>query len=206
MARNTSKHRVTALLAAAAIAVALLALGCSSSGTGAPTASSTLAATAPPPTPTVTFPVAPADHDAPVWDFVRQWQGANISPILRPTVLPPGLETVTIGQLPNKIDPYLLSVEYSGPSKRLRILAGGVNAGPGDYQQTAIVRGHDAVLALAFATNPDTTISVWWAEPGAWVPDARAPAYDHITYEVLAHGLTQQELLQVAESLTPLAP
>ncbi len=201
MEQGTGTCRSIVMLAASAVAAACLTLGCSSSRTNAPTASATLVAAIPPPTPSVVFPVAPASHDEPVWDFVRQWQGANISPILRPAVLPPGLDTLTIGQVPAKVDPYFLFVTYAGPGKQLSIEAGGINPDYGDSQQMVTVRGHDAALAIS-------SDGVWvsWTEPGIWVPDDRSPAYDHIKYGVFARGLTQQELLQVAESMTPLGP
>lgn len=151
------------------------------------------------------FPVALAYEDQSVWDFVRRWQGANISPILHPTSLPPGFDTVTIDQSPNKRDRHLLSVEYSGPGKTLRVLAGGINPpppGPGGHEEKITVRGHDAVMVVNPETNPGGGIWVWWTEPATWVVQDGGPTIDHILYDLSATGFAQEELLRVAGSLT----
>lgn len=155
------------------------------------------------------FPVAPAGQDSPVWAFVRRWQGAYISPILHPIALPLGFDTATIYQVTNKRDPYFLSVKYAGPGKTLVIEAGGINPpppGPGGSQQTATVRGHSAQIEVIPGAAPDSGIWLWWTEPGAWVAQDGSPPADHILYALYAQGLTQQEVLQVAASLTPVRP
>jgi hypothetical protein len=146
------------------------------------------------------FPEAPANQDSPVWEFVREWQGANISPILRPTYLPPGFDVVTIDQLPNKLDVNLLTVTYSGAGKTLSIEAGGLNPPPpdaGGYQEQVLVRNHDAV----FEVDGRGGMLLWWGEPGL-----RAGPTSNPIYLVSATGLTKQDILRVAESLIAVEP
>ena len=86
--------------------------------------------------PTTSFPIVRANDDTSLWDFLYQWQGDHVAPILRPAYLPDGLEPVTVGQLPNKLDRDLLFVAYSGPAKQVRIMAGGLNPGRGTRSET----------------------------------------------------------------------
>jgi hypothetical protein len=147
----------------------------------------------------VVFPTAPASADGPVWDFVRQWQGADISPILRPTYVPAGIDMVTIGQPVTKQDPGLLSVEYTGPGKSYTILAGLLNpSSEGTPPTQAMVRGNPATL-----TTDNGTIAVWWSEPNEKVIESGVASSGGL-YEVVARGVTREDVLRVADSLAPL--
>jgi hypothetical protein len=153
--------------------------------------------------------VARAYHDQPVWDFVRQWQGADISPILRPAFLPSGFDTVTVPGLASRSDPYHLSVEYTGPGKMLHIEAGGINpseAYQDGSQHPATVRGHAAVLEVNRGGDPRNGVALWWTEPGKWTSDVGPTVYDHVDYALIVVGLTQEEVLEAAESLAPVGP
>lgn len=175
--------------------------------TRTPEASS--AATVAPTATAVVFPTAPAARDGPVWDFVRAWQGAYISPILRPAYLPPGFDTVSVLQSQTKSDPHVLAVEYAGPNETLRIEAGGINPseayqdGP---QHPVTVRGHDAVLEVNRDGDPRDGVVVWWTEPGTWTPGGGTAPEDHIEYALLVKGLTEEQVLQVADALVAVGP
>ena len=111
---------------------------------------------------------------------------------------------MTIYQSPTKQDIDLLAVQYFGPGKTLRVAAGGLNPGPGDEQRDVIVRGQHAALATTRvdgSSGSESWLSVWWREPGL-----RAGPGSNPIYEVSASGLTEDELLRVAESLMPIAP
>ena len=102
-------------------------------------------------------------------------------------------------------DPAFLAVKYSGAGKSLMILAGGVNppyAIDAAHEQEATVRGHS--VAIVESDTDPTNLSLYWTEPGVWLsPGPCGAAQDHIRYEVGSHGLTPEELLQVANSLRP---
>ena len=190
---------------ALACVTTVLVIACSgaSKNTPAPTVAPDVQAT---PSPRPQFPTAPATEDTPIWDFVRNLQGAYISPILHPTFLPPGLITVGIGQSPEKWDPHLMAVEYLGPGKRLVVGAGGFNPPPpgaGGYDKQVTVRGHEA--SLVFTPEPDPASGVWlhWTEPGTFDGGGGAKIVDFIrVYAVFGRGVTTEEVLQVVDSLT----
>ena len=191
------------LLAAALLAVlTLTAAACASHTTKTGTPSPAFGGGIPTPT-SVVFPTAAASADQPIWDFVRHWQGADVSPILRPSFLPPGLDSVTIGQPPTKHDTSLLDVEYTGGGKRLAILAGALNPSSEGTPPTQVtVRGVPATLATGTNVDGGSYISLWWHEPGEQIIQNGQPLA-HLLYEVYAEGLTPQDVLDVAASLTP---
>lgn len=191
------------LLAASAVVAAAGALACGGSkqqpvvkrpATYVPVATAT----------PIEFPVASAGNDDPVWDFVRSWQGAYFSPLLRPGFLPTGFDTVTTGNSVRP-DPYTLFVVYSGPGASLKIEAGGLNASEAYQDGTQVpvtVRGHDAALEVNRGGDPRDGLVVWWREPGSWTSDVGQPPYNYVDYALVAVGLTKDQALQVANALT----
>jgi len=157
-------------------------------------------------------PIKPVAEDGAIWDLVLAATSGNISPILRPTAIPDGLETVTIGD--PKGDPHLFVVEYAGPGKRLRIGAGAFNPpppGPRGHQEAVKLRGlqcipekgEECVLQVNDDANPKERVWLWWNEPGRSVLDGGGPPLNSVFYLVVAEGLDPQEVMTVAESLQP---
>ena len=158
--------------------------------------------------PTMVTPSS-STQDQAVWDRVVGLTADNISPILRPTTLPAGLDTVTLREPPNKLDPHLFVVEYSGPEKLLLVGAGAFNPpppGPGGYQRVVTVRGQQGIIQVNDAANPKERVWLWWNEPGSWVVQAGGRAIDSVFYLVVAEGLDLEEVIAVATSLQPLSP
>ncbi len=157
----------------------------------------------------IVFPSAAAGQDEAVWDFVRSWQGANFVPLLRPTFVPAGFDTVTIDEPREKQDPHVLSVVYAGPGKELHISAGGINpseAYQDGSQRDATVRGQPAIVEVNNGGDARNGVVVWWREPGSWAPGAGQTPSLYVDYAVLATGLTEEEVLQVADSMEAMAP
>jgi hypothetical protein len=204
-----STGKLVGVMAAVVVVAGIGAFGCSPGGsdhaaTSAPAVTAAASATLTVARGTATavvFPMAPASQDAGVWDFVESWQGDNVSPILRPTYIPPGIAAVTIGQSPNKQDVGLLSVEYSGSGTSFTVLAGALNPSSEGTPPTQVtVRGNPATLATDEAGA--STAAVWWEEPGEKIIES-GQAVAHPLYEVFARGLSADEALRIANSLTP---
>jgi len=177
----------------------------------APLSTETAGATVPPtPEPS---PIKPVAADGEIWDLVVAATSGYISPILRPTALPNGLETVTTDD--PKGDPHLFVVEYAGPGKRLLIGAGMFNPpppGPGGHGEAVKLRGLECIpgvkgkecyLQVNDDANPRERVWLWWNEPGRFVAEDPVSSQDSVFYLVSAAGLAPQDVMTVAESLRP---
>ncbi|HET7037733.1 MAG TPA: zf-HC2 domain-containing protein [Thermomicrobiaceae bacterium] len=149
---------------------------------------------APSPTPA---PLAQADA---VWTAVARGVGDTINPVLRPSFVPAGLQTLQAEALA----PGTFNVVYSGPGTYLRIGVAGWNpplCGDGCSQSQISVRGQPATLQVNDASAyPANYVWLWWSEPGSWtMPGLNQP--QGIDYLISAQGLTPAEVQQVAASL-----
>jgi hypothetical protein len=161
-------------------------------------------------------PVRPVGEDEEIWDLVVAGTSGYISPILRPTALPEGLETVTIDDLRGDA-PSGFVVEYGGTGKRLNIGVGMFNPpppGPGGHQEAVKLRGlecnpeekgKECILEVNDDANPKERVWLWWNEPGRYVVEGGGAPLDTVFYLVSAEGLDPQEVMTVAESLQPTA-
>jgi len=208
---------MSARLAGLGLLLTVLALAAACSGEvapAAPTSSLTPSTSGTPVTPTPEpSPIKPVAEDAEIWHLVVAATSGYISPILRPTALPEGLESVTIGE-PNA-DAHLFVVEYAGPGKRLRIGAGMFNPPPPDpgghgeavklrgLECIPEVKGKECILQVNDDANPKERVWLWWDEPGRFVAEGGGRPLDSVFYLVTAEGLDPQEVMTVAESLRP---
>jgi len=200
------------------LTLVVLAAGCG--GDGTTTGLAPTPTTSPSPAPTHTldattptpFPIKPASEDDVIWELVATLTAGNILPILRPTALPEGLETVTIVEAYATAHGFM--VEYSGPGKRLRIGVAMFNPplpGRRGHGEAVKLRGQDCisekgkecVLQVNDDANPRELVWLWWFEHGRWVPEPGRAPLDSVFYMVTAEGLDPQEVLALAEALQP---
>jgi len=85
----------------------------------------------------------------------------------------------------------------------LSIQAGGINPSSGEpgHQRPVKVRGQDGVLASDPSGTPLGTVWVWWEEPGRWTPTEGAMPVGHVRYALWGKGISEDELLTIADSL-----
>ncbi len=171
--------------------------------------------------------VRSANQDSDVWDRVVELTSANVSPILRPTYLPDGIDTVTL--LAPAGPNYIFRVEYTGSGLRLVVEASQYNLSPprtSDHQELVRLRdvpcntGEKPWGCFWQTSDPASpTAQMWlaWSEPGIWqmadqplrqltpgeptrvVP---GPTQDYVQYLLSAEGLRREEVSAVAEGLT----
>ncbi len=162
------------------------------------------------PTPGATTPPDPAlvplsQADA-IWSQVVQTINGGIDPILKPTQLPEGVDSVRIVRA-YAVDsgdhvPAVFDVQYSGPGARLDIVVGLMSpslCGSGCTQRQVTVRGQQATEQVNDAVQGH--ISLWWREPGTWNEASSQPPV--IQYWVFAQGLSADQVEQVVGSLEP---
>ncbi|HSP56579.1 MAG TPA: hypothetical protein VLS25_13440 [Dehalococcoidia bacterium] len=184
-------------------------------GGASPTGSDTTGPTgtsAPSQTP-VTRPVG---EDAAIWADVLRATAGNVSPVLRPTALPQGLDTVWLDVLDAPSDAHSFVVGYSGRGKLLHVGVGLFNpppAGPGGSQalvqmrglQCAWEKGKECVLQVGDSANRKSGVSLWWSEPGTWIAEPGGTPQDSLFYLIWSEGISEQEVMDFAESLRPAA-
>jgi hypothetical protein len=172
------------------LAVAVFAVVLEDGGDGG--ASPTPTRRAGPPDATI-VPRSSVTDDKAVWEFVKEWAQGNVSPILRPSKPPVGVDTVApmIYSIPGKEDHNIIGVVYAGQGKRLTIQAangqtamGVPGATPGVIQYQISIRGQTVFVHIrpdniATATEP---AGVWlmWIEGAMWGvdrPEPKKPQY-----------------------------
>ena len=152
----------------------------------------------------VAIPEEPLARAGRIWAQVRDGTMQTLTPILKPTSLPPGFETVQLlsagrGQF---------AVEYRGPGRFLQVEAGGYDLpehdppyfGADDVLQRVTVRGQPGALHINRAAGA-TQVSLLWAEPAQWLQWGSRPR-DRVAYQITAEGLSPEEVLRAAEALT----
>lgn len=219
----TSSLMALSLFVALAVASACGGDGAAPAPTGPGTATATSEATAsstatstPAPLPAgnpigtpTPLPIAVAD-DA-VWREVAAMTAGHLAPLLRPRTLPAGLETVESsywfrGKPP---DHSAFSVDYRGPERRLRLMAGMLNPPPPSrtgHQERVLLRGREATLTINDDTDPSRAAWVSWEEPGLWKPDGEPSGAAWVRYEVAVEGISPRDLLAFVEALQPWLP
>jgi hypothetical protein len=171
---------------------------------------------------------APSEDE--VWAEVVSRTALNISPILRPTYLPAGLDTVSLLS-PSEAGSFF-RVEYFGRDKTLRVEVNKYNLplpATAAHQDSVSIRdlacdsgGKGTSCFLQFEDPAEPSKRMWlaWSEPGRWqlpsqpqkpaqntpMPDLPGLTQDHVEYLLSAVGLTEQELLAVAEGLRLATP
>ncbi len=153
-----------------------------------------------PATPAATPSAVPLSQADGVWNSVLQRVGTTIDPILKPGQLPDGIETIVAT---NEV-PGAFEVEYDGPQKQLRIGVFSYNpslCGDGCTQSQITVRGQQATLQVNDAHAGHITL--WWDEPGSWVMPNHPQG---VAYMISSDGLTEDEVLNVAQSLAVASP
>ena len=175
------------------------------SATGGPTGTSGPSQTA------VTRPVG---DDAEIWAEVLRATAGNVSPVLRPAVLSQGLDTVWLDVLDAPSDAHSFVVGYSGRGKLLHIGVGLFNpppVGPGGSQKPVQMRGlpctsekgKQCVLQVGDSANRKSGVSLWWNEPGTWIAEPGGAAQDSLFYLTWSEGISEQEVIDFAESMRP---
>lgn len=158
---------------------------------------------------TTTPEPVPLGQENAIWDQVTSVLGNSINPILNPTSVTDGFDTVRLvsimpagpghgGGTPS------FDVQYTGSNKRLDIVVGEENpslCGSGCTQSAITVRGQQATLQVNDAGSGH--ISLWWREPGIWKGSVGQPP--GIAYWIFAQGLTSDQVQQIANSLTTMS-
>lgn len=138
-----------------------------------------------------------------VWRSASDGIGATIDPILRPNQLPPGFDFIRLGGAV----PGFFDIEYQGAKQDLTVGAGAFNpppAGPNGSQQQITVRGQPATLQINDTTQPSQRVWLWWQEPGTWEHSGLVDPTG-IFYLISAHGLTPDQVIQIANELRPVS-
>ena len=161
-------------------------------------------ASATPSATTVAPASVPLSQSDAVWSKVVQTINGGIDPILRPSQLPDGFDTVKLVSITPadgpSAGPASFDVQYSGPNKQLDIVVGMMNTplcGSGCTQSQITLRGQQATEQVNDAIPGH--ISLWWREPGTWAGTVDQRPW--IEYYVFSQGLTTDEVEQVAASL-----
>ena len=143
----------------------------------------------------------PLDQANSIWSSVSAGVGATIDPILRPSQVPDGFDGVDL----LNASAGTFAVDYLGTNEDVRFGVGGFNplSIPMGAQQRVTVRGQQANLSVGDSTNSGHQVWLWWHEPGTWVEGGQTQP-DGVLYYVSAQGLIPDEVLQFANSLTPL--
>jgi spore germination protein GerM len=144
----------------------------------------------------------PLTREPQVWDAVQNLAGSTVQPILKPSVLPTGLNGVRLVDA----GPGSFVVEYRGPSEQVSLGAGAFSPPPlsaSGTQQSVTLRGISATLQLANSAKPGDQLWLWWSENGLSVPSPQAEAADTITYTVSATGVDPAAIENMANALLP---
>ena len=146
-----------------------------------------------------------------VWDEVVRQNGQDVSPLLKPSALPAGLDTVRL--LSGGHGRATFRVVYSGTGKRFEVSVGKLNPAfskvAGASQQQVTVRGQratvqvDAAGAVDAGASPTPHVWLTWREPGRWAIPALPNPEGAVEYFIFAHGVSAEEVLRTAESLRP---
>ena len=150
-------------------------------------------------------PVPFSQADA-IWSQVVRTINGGIDPILKPSQLPDGFDSVKLVSIaPADVSyngPPSFDVEYSGPDVQLDIVVGMLApslCGSGCTQSQITLRGQQATIQVNDAVQGH--ISRWWREPGTWNEASSEPPV--IQYWVFAQGLSADQVEQVVESMNP---
>jgi len=172
-------------------------------------ASYTYSTTASPATPQPTWPATqPLTAAAAEWRQVVAVNHTAMQPILAPSVLPDGFTSV--GDPGNNTQPGLFTIDYAGPGKELMILVGS-SSRPAPESLTEVrqvtVRGQPGTLQVVRTVRGVEGLRLWWQEPGHLEPWPKgSPAQASVPYFLWAVGLTQDQLLQFADTMTQISP
>jgi hypothetical protein len=198
-------------LACAVVPVLLVALSCGGEG-GEPAGAGTPVAS-PTSVPSPQGTVMPISEGAAVWDWIAA-NSPECEPILRPTYLPSGLSRVTLDVIAQRLGCVLFNVTYTGSSAlEPRLSVGGgpwFNAPPPPEPDTVYedveVRGTTGGYTLQHAAEPSGRAWLTWREPGRWGKPGDDWHRDWVDYLIASQGLSEEEVLKVANALEPVQP
>jgi len=191
-----------ALLAGGLGVAALLFASCGGGGTAAPAL------------PVITPTPLPSGQWISFWDADALWQQIGesatlVKPILRPSFLPPGLTEVQRMETEKPSLQFAIVYADARHQKWLSLAAGSTGgialSGPHTQQQQVVIRHTYATYQVFDEENPEADAWLLWQEPGRWgAPnDPSLPNLDHVPYHISSHGLSRDDLVEVADSLQP---